>query len=195
MGSDTIKKCFRKSGILQNDFLLVCRMGSPGNDPFDDIDDFISEDNDLSGLDSELTDLIKGVLGDGEYCSAQELISAESDLPVCPEFADDTWEEDFMADLDPHTKTQNTESDSDSDIDEDQEDITENEEPAPRIKTFHEAITCLEHVRSFLECRGYTSEATDTDIVVNSVVRLQCLAAAQSVQTSLTDYFPLVDEQ
>ena len=56
------------------------------------------------------------MLGDSEYCSAQELISAESDLLVCPEFADNTWEEDFMAYLGPHTKTPNTESDSDSDM-------------------------------------------------------------------------------
>ena len=97
---------------------------------------------------------------------------AESDLPVCPEFADDTWEEEFMADLGPHTKTPITESDSDSDMDKDQEDITENEEPAPHVKIFHEAITCWEDVHSFLEHRGYTSEATDLEDVQKFGLRL-----------------------
>lgn len=36
-----------------------------------DFNDCFSDDNDLSGLDSELADLIKRVQGERKYCSAQ----------------------------------------------------------------------------------------------------------------------------
>ena len=91
-----------------------------------------------------------------------------------------------MDNLGPNSKIPSIDSDSDPE----EEDTTEKEEPLPCIKTFHEAITSLEDIRTFLESKGYTSEASVTDTLVNSVVRLQCSVANVSVQTNLTDYFP-----
>ena len=81
VSSDTIRKCFRKAGILNCDFSLVQPLLSVEDDPFEELDD--NSDSDLVG---ELADLIRGVQGDAELCSPLELISAESDLPVCLKF-------------------------------------------------------------------------------------------------------------
>lgn len=116
------------------------------------------------------------------------IISAESDLPVCSGFANETWEDEFMDNLGPNSKILHTASDSNAE----EEDTIEKEEPVSCIKTFHETVTALEDIRTFLESKGYTSEAKATDTLVNSVVRLQCSVARVSVQTNLTDYFPRV---
>ena len=154
---------------------------SDEDDPFEEFDD--NSDSDLVDIDGELADLIRGVQGDAEHCSPLELISAKSDLSVCSEFADETWEDEFMDSLGPNSKIPSIDSDSDP-----EEDTTDKEEPVPRIKTFHEAITTIEDVRTFLESKGYTSEANVTDTLINSVVRLQCSVANVSVQTSLITF-------
>ena len=63
------------------------------------------------------------------------------------------------------------------------------EPPAKRVKTYKEAVECLEDVRVFLEQRGHTEAATEADILVNKVTTLQCSQMSCSVQSSITSYF------
>ena len=152
---------------MKSDFTLVRTVVSGDKDPFADNDS--ADRADITTIDSELADLVKGVQGDQDQCSALDLISAESDIPVCAEFADETWEEDFIAELGPQSKHVILESDSDA-----EEDLNESEtENVHCIKTFEEAVICLEGVPSFLEGKRYTSEATKANSLVNTVVQLQ----------------------
>ena len=75
MSSDTIKKCFRKAGILTESFQVVqpSRI-SEESDPFLDIDESKEDD---------------------DACEVSDLVSTEDDVPVCAEFADDKWDKEF----------------------------------------------------------------------------------------------------
>ena len=80
--SDTITKCFRKAGVL-NDVLEVVGLdhaGADGSvDPFADIDE-----------DLELQHLIEQTRC--ENYTPQEFISGDDDLPVCVGMDDENWE-------------------------------------------------------------------------------------------------------
>ena len=78
---DTIKKCFRSSGILDSKFELRSLDILNGDDPF--------EDCDVDGNDTELADLVSRVQVENS-CSVEELIHNEDDTPVCGEVTDDT---------------------------------------------------------------------------------------------------------
>ena len=81
-------------------------------------------------------------------------MTAEDEVPICSEFADDTWDETFTSELQPNT----SEACISSDEDECEQDPLE--PPAKRVKTYKEAVECLEDVRVFLEQRGHTEAAT-----------------------------------
>ena len=46
------------------------------------------------------------VQGRDGACTLQEIIAAESEVPICSEFADDTWDEAFMNKLQPDTSAE-----------------------------------------------------------------------------------------
>ena len=56
------------------------------------------------------------------------------------------------------------------------------------MKNYKEAVECLEDVRLFLEPRGHTEAATETDMLVNKVTQFQCSQMSFSVQSSITSY-------
>ena len=77
-----------------------------------------------------------------DACKVSDLLSAEDDVPVCVEFADDKWDEEF--DLGPANKLVCPESNSDEDSD--YEDANAWEDTSPRLKSFDEAISCLAEI-------------------------------------------------
>ena len=139
----TIKKCFRKCGVLRKDFSIVQPVITAQTDPFADID----EENECEVDEQELSELILSLQGPENACSLSELLTAESDIPVCSEFADLTWDDEFMAELGPQSKQQCSDVE---DKDKDDSDPAEDHEPSPpHVKNYREAMECLEDVRSF----------------------------------------------
>ena len=179
----TIKKCFRKAGILHYDFSVVSPLIPTGTDPFSDIDTCDLDETDYASSE-ELEGLIQQVQWSGNVCSVSELLAAEYEIPICSEFSHNTWEEEFMAELGPQTK-EVCEHDDECDQDE----LEDMEPPPPRLKNLSEVMTCLEDVRSFLELNGHIAEATKTEDLVNTVAWLRCSTTKCTVQSTLTQYF------
>ena len=99
----TIKKCFRKAGILRHDFSVVSPLIPAASDPFSDIDSCDLDESGDGGCE-ELTELIHRIQGPKNACSVSELLASESEIPVYSEFAASTWDEDFMAEIGPQSK-------------------------------------------------------------------------------------------
>ena len=59
----------------------------------------------------------------------------------------------------------------------------------PRLNTFREAIENLEDVRSFLEVKGHTTEATKTSDLGNDLAQLECSSSRYTVQLGIKSYF------
>lgn len=74
----TIKKSFRKSGILGKDLSIVQPTISAETDPFADIDE-IEDSNAEENDEQELSELILRVQGPDNACSLSELLTAECD--------------------------------------------------------------------------------------------------------------------
>ena len=110
-----------------------------------------------------------------------DLASAEDDVSICAEFADDKWDEEFMSELGPANKLMCPDEDSDD------EDSDPMEVPPPRLKSSDEAISCLGDICDFLEYRGYTKEANNSNALLNDLARLHCVSLTK--QTSIIDYF------
>ena len=108
-----------------------------------------------------------------------DLVSAEDDVPVCAEFANDKWDEEFMSDLASANKLMCP--DDDNDVDSDGGDANTLEEPQPRIKSLDEAISCLGDILDFLENRGYTKHSHS---LLDDLARLHC--ASLTKQTLIT---------
>ena len=160
---ETIKKCFRKAGILNKELQLVARVseGDSEDDPFMELD---SEKSDMEDLEN----LISQVQTGDSSCSVEEFVNADSDLPVCQDIFDDKWEQEFLdhvtqkPPLEVSEKTESSESESEE---EDEQDVM------PRLMSLKEAIYTLEEVL-FLDYKGYADEAYETSKLVNSVARL-----------------------
>ena len=83
-------------------------------------------------VDDELAELFYRVQGAHIACSITDLITAESELPTCSEFADESWNDEFMAEIGPRSKDRCLSSDED--------DAPADIEPSlPRLNTFREA--------------------------------------------------------
>ena len=135
---DTIVKCFRKAGVLDAELDVVCRNDE---DPFLEIDERM-----------ELDKLIEKN-GDGR-CMLDEFLTGDSDLPVCMETDDDNWQTVFFEELVGSHSSQQEEDDEEIDVENDN-----NEDAAPKIKSYKEAITALEEVSPFLEYREHGQES------------------------------------
>lgn len=180
--STVILKCFRKAGILDRGF-NVREPLTLTEDPFSDLDEETQGDS----HDSELADLIRQVNGD-DQCTVESYICADEDLPTCLEMDNENWEEDFFAELGskrPHLDENVQDDDEDNDNSTEDVDI----DVPPKLTSFSEALTALEDVSTFLESKGYASEATDVMAFSSKVSFLHCKHLTNnSKQTSLLDY-------
>lgn len=84
----TIKKCFRKAGILDKDFHVV-QQRVLEEDPFRDLDPQLQDEE----VDSDLLDLMARVQDD--HCSLDTYL-CEDDLPTCFDMDNPYWENDFF---------------------------------------------------------------------------------------------------
>ena len=184
--SDTIKKCFRKAGILNESFEVVQSLRiSEDRDPLLDIDESDKDDDDIELNDEELSELTAKLQGNDDACEVSGMTVAEDDVPVCAELSDDKRDEEFMSELGPTNKF--THLDGDSDEDSDDEDSEPIEVPPPRLNSVPEAMSCLGEICEFLEYRGYTKEVNSSNTLLDDLARLHC--ASLTKQTSITDYF------
>ena len=113
------------------------------------------------------------------------MLTAETEVPICAEFAYSSWDEAFMSELGPQGKDMCRDRDDNDDDELYAEDI---EPPPPRLKHLTEVISCLEDVCSYLEQNSHTTEATKSDELLNAVAKLQC-SAGKTVQSSITDFW------
>ena len=95
-------------------------------------------------LKQELSDLIAKLQHEDDACEVSDLTSAEDNIPVCAEFADDKWDEEFMPEFEPASKL--THRGDDSDEDSDDEDAVPMEVPPPLLKSLDKAISCPEDI-------------------------------------------------
>ena len=99
--------------------------------------------------------------GDGG-CMLDEFLTGDSDFPVCMETDDDNWQTVFFEELVGSHSSQQEEDDEEIDVENDN-----NEDAAPKIKSYKEAITALEEVSRF-----YNTESMDKkSLRVGSVIR------------------------
>ena len=168
--SDTITKCFRKAGVL-NDVLEVVGLDQAGADgsvdPFADIDE-----------DFELQYLIEQTRS--ESCTPREFISGDDALPVCVEMDDENWENTFLEEL---TAAEGEAEDASQEIDEDDE--FDDGPVGPRLKSYKEAINSLEDVCQFLEHRGHGIKALSIGSSIDHIVALK---NSNSRQATLYEY-------
>ena len=116
--SDTIKKCFQNAGILTKSFQVVKSLRiSEESDPFLEIDHGETDDEHTKVGDQELDELIDKLHDKDDTCDVLNWISAEDGVPVCAEFADDTWDEEFMSELGPVNKLMCLDDANDEDSD------------------------------------------------------------------------------
>ena len=133
----------------------------------------------------ELTELIHCVHGSENASTVSELLAAESEIPVCSEFTESSWDEECLDELSQDNEESYTHDDEDGD-----QDSPEDTEPLPpRLKNLREVMESLEDIWSYLELNGHTAAATETEGLVNTVARLQCSVMNRTIQSKLTQYF------
>ena len=178
--ADTIKKCFRSSGILDSEFELRSLDILNGEDPFEDCD----IDND----DTELADLVSRVQVKNS-CSVKELIHSEDDIPVCDEVSDDTYDA-FFSELGPVIKQSNG-KDNDIELCSEADDMYSEDtdivevEYSRTVNTYSDAIKALEDVCWYLEQKGHTD--TIVSSFVSSVAEISYKASSK--ESLIIDYF------
>ena len=160
---ETIKKCFRKAGVLSESFQVISR--NEEEDPFRDLDEDMGQ---LAG-DDELQCMTEQ-LHIENFCSADEMIALEEDQATCADLSDDQWEDTFFAELGPSSKSALISGESSQSASGDLTEETSNEEsdnestdelPPPKFHSLPEAIKCLDDIQYFLNCRGYTVQSTE----------------------------------
>ena len=183
VGSEVIKKCFRKAGMLTSSFEVVTREAT-SEDPFLDLDE-----QDQVTVDEEAQALIDQFQLDNT-CSSNDLALFDHDLACCADLSDEHWEENFLSELGPSsskavcTESSNVQNDAESESEE-EEDL-----PVPKLRNIPEAVKALEDVCQFLECRGYTQESTETMTLISSLTKLHTLNLTMSSrQSSLLEFF------
>ena len=177
---ETIKKCFRKAGVVGDDGRVPSRQEE---DPFADLDD--DEDSD-----QEIGALVTEVMGNGEQCSADEYINGDEDLDCYFDSThNDLWENDFFRMLQENCEgcdNSNDGGDSDDNSNDGGNDSDDDATPPtePKIKSIRSAIQSLEEVQYFLQFHGYTS-LSSLSSAVDSLADIQ---SKNLVQTSIDDF-------
>ena len=184
VSKDTISKCFRKAGILDNSFMVATREHED-QDPFGELDSVqCAGDDQEQSAQSELEDLIHQLgMPTEARCSASEYVSGNNELSTCAGQDCESWEEEFfasIADQPPETVEEEEEPD----------DSTFDLEPPPlKIKNFGDAICSLEDVRSFLDSKGCNIQATVISSAIDSVASAHCSSLASARQSTLDECF------
>ena len=130
----------------------------------------------------ELAELFYRVQGACNACSITDLITAEFEFPTCSEFADESWNDEFMVEIGPRSKDRFLSS-----YEEDDDAPADIEPSLPQLNTFREAN--LEDIGSFLEVKDHTTEATKTSDLGNDLAQLECSSSRYTVQLGIKSYF------
>ena len=160
--AETVVKCFRKAGILNANLDVVSCYLEEEDDPFLEAD-----------MRMEVQSLIEKTMPTDGRCNLDEYLNGDDDLPVCMELDGDSWEANFLKQL------QHKEEDVD------EEDEMDVEPPPPKLRNFKEAVQSLEDVQQFLESRGYIEEALTIGSAVDTMTVLKLKSLKQS---TLHDY-------
>uniref|UniRef100_A0A1X7UNP5 DDE-1 domain-containing protein n=1 Tax=Amphimedon queenslandica TaxID=400682 RepID=A0A1X7UNP5_AMPQE len=118
---ETITKCFKSAGMLNSESEVH----------------IIDEDDPFASLDSDFNELITQTVGTNG-CSADEYLNGDNDLPICVQFDDEKWDEEFLESLS-HEEVASTCNDL-SDIED--FDILP---PPPKLKNYAEATVPLSY--------------------------------------------------
>ena len=89
---DTIRRCFRNGGILDDSFSVVTCPYE--HNPFLDIDSNNSE------IDNNIESLMEQNQPEGGTFSSVEFINGDDDLVTCFETDDHSWDQQFLVSLD-----------------------------------------------------------------------------------------------
>ena len=178
VSSDTVKKCFRKAGILTKQFDVVTRGSDSDGDPFEDLDNSVDV--------ADLQSLIEQVSPTQEHCSVDEFLTANSEIPFCDDIFSDTWESEFFARINDNDESEQLVVSND---DNDDEDDTGDIEIVSKVKSYSEAIKALEDVAFFLEKKGQPDAAIQASKLSNEVVRIHCSVIQSTKQSTLDNFF------
>ena len=126
VAAETISKCFRKTGILDEELDVVNR-GEVDLDPFIEADERM-----------ELEGLIDNISDSG--CTVDEFLTGDSDLAVCVEMDDDNWDTTFLEELG---------EDQSEEIDRIESDEEDDQEEPPKLKSYKEAIVSWKKCQDF----------------------------------------------
>ena len=152
---ETVRKCFRNAGILGSDMAVVVR---DEEDPFSAADECMA----LQGL-------IDKTMSGHEACPLEEYMNGDSDLPVCLDVDDNSWENTSFAHLGQ----------------EEEEEASEDKENDDQETVDDEPNEFLEEVQRFLENQGHMKEALKIGSIVDDV---SCLQLAATKQTTLDSW-------
>ena len=176
MSSITIQKCFRKAGILDNNYLVIKRASALQPDPFEDLD----EESDTTDLQALITQV-----QNENACSVEEFVSGDQDLQTSVNIYGDNWSEEFLNSLPgPSSDSDNVPTDDMELVEEQQEEDSRESE----LKCFREALQYMEDVLCYLDHRGCTTEANQASQLLDSINYL-CIQSKSLKQTHVTDYF------
>ena len=143
VNEETVRKCFRNAGILDSDIAVVVH---DEEDPFSAADECMA-----------LQSLIDKTMSGHEACPLEEYVNGDSDLTVCLDVDDNSWESTFFA----HLGQEEEEEPSEDKENDDQE--TVDDEPPLKVKTYTEANEFLEEMQRFLESQGHMKETYRVD--------------------------------
>ena len=111
MSPETIRRCFRKAGILDDSFSVVTRPYE--HDPFLDIDSSTSQ-----------IPILKVTWNRSNLREERaEFINVDDDLVTCSETDDDSWDQQFLASLDSQSASTGASSDPEEEEEEEEEEL------------------------------------------------------------------------
>ena len=126
---------------MRQDFSVVARLVPAGSDAFSfsAIDDFERDKSEDSGC----AELEEHYSLQENACDISELLTLESEIPVCSEFADTTWDEELVAKVGPQSKELCEQDDNENDRD----GPGDLDLPPPCLKNLRKVMECLEDIR------------------------------------------------
>ena len=128
----------------------------------------------------EVQSLIEKTMPTDGSCAVEEYLNGDNDLSVCRELDSDKWEADFLEGL-----GQEEEEEVGDEEEDEREEEMDVEPPPPKLKSFREAIECLEDVQQFLESKGCIEHSLGIGSTIDTMTALKVKSLQQ---TSLHDY-------
>ncbi len=107
-------------------------------------------------------------------CSADNYVCADDDLPTYIDMDNDNWEDIFFAEV--GSKKSRLDVSVEAVEEDEYYDWTEEVDRTPegKLTSFSEALAALEDVSTFLESRGYASEATSVMTMTSTLQASVC---------------------